>query len=145
MSPCWIVIGLILGLRLLGGVHVAALDSWTQAVRWGTGVTFIIMGAAHLTPVGRDVQRLVPPMFHRPFVVVLLLGTWQIAGGIGLVTEAARKFAAAGLLVLLVLKFPANIRAAREALRLKGKFATSPTWRIPAQLLWIALVWWSAT
>lgn len=145
MSPCWIVVALVLLFRFLGAVEVAALDSWVQAVRWATGLTFIVMGFAHLTPVGRDVERLVPPVYRRPYLVVLLLGVWQIAGGIGLVTEGARKFAAAGLLILLVLKLPANVRAARRSLRLPGRYATSPAWRIPAQFLWIALVWWSGS
>lgn len=144
MSPVWIVIALILGLRLLGALEVPALDSWLVSVRWATGITFITMGLAHLTPIGRDVQRLVPPAFRRPTLVVLLLGVWQIAGGLGLINSGTRLLAAVGLSILLLLKLPANVRAARRSLRLKGRFATSPRWRIPLQFVWIALVWWSA-
>ncbi len=47
------------------------------------------------------------------------------------------------LVVLLLIKLPANVRIARESLSLKGRWATSPAWRIPAQLLWLALVLWT--
>ena len=145
MSPTLIVIGLALVLRIAGAVAVDSLDSWVQAARWATGITFIIMGAAHFTPVGRDVQRLVPPLIPRPALVVILLGVWQIACGIGLITDVARQTAAVALLVLLLLKLPANVRIARKSLRLHGKLSTAPVWRIPAQFLWIALVWWSGS
>lgn len=143
MSPVWIVIGLVLLLRALGATGVPALDSWVDSIRIGTGITFLIMGLAHLTPIGRDVRRLVPPWLRRPALVVLFLGLWQIAGGLGLINYGTRRIAAATLVILLILKLPANIRAARQSLRLEGKWSTSPVWRIPAQFLWIALVLWS--
>ena len=145
MSPVFIVIALALAFRIIGAVAVDDLDSWVQAARWATGITFIVMGTAHFTPVGRDVQRLVPPAIPRPGLVVLLLGIWQIAGGIGLITDVTRRVAAAALVVLLLVKLPANVRVARESLRLPGKLATAPAWRIPAQFLWIGLVSWSGS
>ncbi len=145
MSPVFIVIALFLALRIMGVVGVAGLDSWVQAARWATGTTFIIMGAAHFTPLRRDVERLVPPVIPRPALVVITLGIWQIAGGIGLISDGARRVAAAALLLLLLLKLPANVRVARKSLRLQGRFATAPAWRIPAQVLWIALVSWSGS
>lgn len=143
MSPVYIVIALAIGLRLAGAAEVIAIGSTIEAVRWATGVTFIIMGAAHFTPIRHDVTRLVPPWIRRPALVVILLGAWQIAGGIGLITPLLRRVAAGALIVLLLLKLPANLRIARESLSLKGKYATSPAWRVPAQFLWIALVSWS--
>lgn len=143
MSPVWIVIGLVLLLRALGATAVPGLDSWVHSVRIGTGITFLIMGLAHLTPIGRDVRRLVPPWLPQPGVVILFLGVWQIAGGLGLINYGTRRVAAATLFILLILKLPANIRAARHSLRLRGKMSTSPVWRVPAQVLWIALVLWS--
>lgn len=145
MSPVYVVGALILVFRMLGLAGVEVMDSWFEAMRWATGSTFIVMGAAHFTPLGRDLQRLVPPVVPRPALVVLLLGVWQIAGGIGLVTETTRRVAAVALVMLLLLKLPANIRIARESLSLKGRFATGPRWRVPAQLLWIGLVWWSGS
>jgi uncharacterized membrane protein len=142
MSPVFIVILLALGLRLLGGLEMIEIGSWLEAARWATGMTFIMMGAAHFTPLRHDVVRLVPPSVRKPLLVVAVLGVWQILGGLGLLT-AARQIWAVALIVLLLIKLPANIRIARESLSLKGRWATSPAWRVPAQLLWLALVLWT--
>ena len=70
MSPVFIVALLALLFRLLGGLGVVEIDSWLIAVRWATGTTFIIMGAAHFTPIRHDVERLgasvgAPPRLNR--------------------------------------------------------------------------------
>lgn len=142
MSPVFIVIVLALGLRLLGVLGVIEIGSWLEAARLATAMAFIMMGIAHFTPLRHDVVRLVPPSVPKPVLVVAVLGAWQILGGIGLLT-AARRIWAVGLVVLLLIKLPANVRIARESLSLKGRWATSPVWRIPAQLLWLALVLWT--
>ena len=142
MSPVFIVIVLALGLRLLGVSGMIEIGSWLEAARLATAMAFIIMGIAHFTPLRHDVVRLVPPSVPKPVLVVAVLGAWQILGGIGLLT-AARRIWAVGLVVLLLIKLPANVRIARESLSLKGRWATSPVWRIPAQLLWLALVLWT--
>lgn len=142
MSPVFIVIVLALGLRLLGVLGMIEIGSWLEAARLATAMAFIMMGIAHFTPLRHDVVRLVPPSVPKPVLVVAVLGAWQILGGIGLLT-AARRIWAVGLVVLLLIKLPANVRIARESLSLKGRWATSPVWRIPAQLLWLALVLWT--
>jgi len=145
VSPVLIVALLAIVFRLLGVSGVASLDSWTVAIRSATGLTFIIMGAAHFTPIRHDVERLVPRSVLRPARIVLILGIWQIAGGAGILTPQARQVACIALVVLLILKLPANVRAARQSLRLKGPLATAPAWRVPAQFMWIALVWWAGS
>ena len=142
MSPVFIVIVLALGLRLLGVLGMIEIGSWLEAARLATAMAFIMMGLAHFTPLRHDVVRLVPPSVPKPVLVVAVLGAWQILGGIGLLT-AARRIWAVGLVVLLLIKLPANVRIVRESLSLKGRWATSPVWRIPAQLLWLALVLWT--
>jgi uncharacterized membrane protein len=49
-----------------------------------------------------------------------------------------------GLAVLLVALFPANIYAARSGATLAGRPATPLRWRLPLQILWIALLLWVA-
>jgi uncharacterized membrane protein len=144
VSPVYIVIALAIGLRLGGAMDLVAIHTTHDAVRWATGLSFMLMGAAHFTPIGRDVRRLVPPRIGRPALVVAVLGAWQLGGGIGLVTPDLRRVAAGALVLLLLLKLPANVRVAREQLSLEGRYATHPSWRVPAQFLWITLVCWSA-
>lgn len=143
MSPVYIVLALAIGLRLGGEAGVVGIHTTGEAVRWATGLSFMIMGGAHFTPLRHDVARLVPPWIRRPAPVVALLGVWQLAGGVGLLAPGLRQVSAAALVLLLLLKLPANLRIARESLSLQGRHATHPSWRVPAQFLWIALVCWS--
>jgi len=143
MSPVYIVLALAISLRLGGLAGVVGVQTTGEAVRWATGLSFMLMGAAHFTPLRHDVARLVPPSIRRPALVVILLGVWQFAGGAALLTPGLRGVAAAALVLLLLLKLPANVRIARESLSLQGRYATHPSWRVPAQFLWIALVCWS--
>jgi len=145
MSPVYIVLLLGLTARLLGATGIIDIGSWVGAARLATGITFIMMGTAHFTPIGRDVARLVPPRIPQPRLVVTLLGVWQLLGGIGILLSPARRISALALVVLLVIKLPANVRVARHSLSLRGKLATAPSWRVPAQFLWIALVWWAGS
>ena len=142
MSPVFVALALILGGRALGQLGVEGLATWLDAARYGTGATFILMGAVHFTPLRRDVLALVPPSVRRPELVVTVLGLWQVAGGLGLLHPELRPFAAGSLVALLLLKLPANVRIVRQSLRQRGRLATSPGWRIPAQFFWLALVWW---
>ncbi len=143
MSPVLLLLGLGLAARGLGAFHLVVLHSWQEAWRWATGLSFLLMGLAHFTPLGSHVARLVPEWIPRPLAVVRVLGVWQMAGGLGLLLPGARRPAAALLLLLLLLKLPANLRAARLGLSLPGKLATPPGARGPAQLLWMGLVTWS--
>ena len=143
MSPVYVVIALAIGLRLAGAMDLVAIQTTEDAVRWATGLSFMIMGAAHFTPVRHDVRRLVPPWIRRPALVVAALGVWQFAGGIALLTPGLRRVAAGALVLLLLLKLPANVRISREKLSLEGRYATHPSWRVPAQFLWITLVCWA--
>ena len=48
------------------------------------------------------------------------------------------------LIVLLVAMFPANVRAARERLPLRGKPVTALWLRLPMQIFFIGLIWWAS-
>jgi uncharacterized membrane protein len=145
MSPIFIAAGLLLVLRLIGEAGVTGLDHWAEAARWATGLTFIMMGVAHFSPLRRDVIALVPPWIRGAGTVVSVLGLWQLLGGVALLLAGTRRVAAYALLALLAAKFPANVWLSRTALRQRGRLSTSPTWRVPAQLAWICLVWWVGT
>ncbi len=70
-------------------------------------------------------------------------GLCEILGAIGLVIAPVQRLAGIALILLLVALFPANINAARNAIPLRGKPPT-PLWlRLPLQMVWIGLLWWS--
>ena len=92
---------------------------------------FIIAGANHfLAPA--PYLAIMPPRFPAPAALVAISGIAEIAGGLGLLFRFTRKAAAAGLIVLLVAVFPANIYAAMHGMQIGAH-------RIPQWLLWLRL------
>jgi uncharacterized membrane protein len=87
---------------------------------------------------------MVPRVFPRPRFMVYLTGVLEILGAVGLLVPVSRSFAGLGLVVLLVAMFPANVKAARKGIALRGKLPT-PLWiRGPMQLLFIGMTLWVA-
>ncbi|RYY18902.1 MAG: DoxX family membrane protein [Cytophagaceae bacterium] len=82
--------------------------------------------------------RIMPPALPAPRLLVLLSGAAEVAGGLGLLLPATRRWATWGLLALLLAVFPANI----YMLQLYKQLAI-PAWvawaRLPVQPL---LLWW---
>jgi uncharacterized membrane protein len=82
--------------------------------------------------------RIMPPALPAPRLLVLLSGAAEVAGGLGLLLPATRRWAAWGLLALLLAVFPANIYMLQIHTQLH-----LPAWvawaRLPLQPL---LMWW---
>lgn len=130
--------------RTAGALGVPALASWASSVPYALAVMFIFTGIAHFTKMKNDLARMVPGIFPRPMLFIYVTGMLEFAGAVGLLFPRLRAAAACSLIVLLIAMFPANVKAARDRLNLGGRPAT-PLWlRIPMQLLFIGLLWWSA-
>jgi uncharacterized membrane protein len=73
--------------------------------------------------------------------MVLISGILEILGGLGLLVAQTRRYAAWGLVALLVAVFPANLYMATNPIDAgAASIAPSLRWgRLPLQLL---LVWW---
>lgn len=103
---------------------------------------FIGAGITHFThPAG--FLRIVPPYLPAPLLLVYLSGAAELAGGLGLLIPATRRWAAWGLLALLIAVFPANV----YMLQTHGAGLPVPMWalwlRLPLQLVLMGWVWWS--
>lgn len=87
--------------------------------------------------------RIVPPILPSPALIVIISGIAEIAGGIGLLFPITRRFAAWGLILLLVAVFPANIYMAVAHLPFSGVFGESwAQWlRLPLQFPIIYWTW----
>jgi uncharacterized membrane protein len=146
MAPLFVMLASWLVFRALGAFGaMAAADSWSGALRYGLGVMFLFTAAAHFVPRTReDMVRMVPPRFPEPRLLVALTGVLEFAGAVGLFMPGLSRLAAFGLILLLVVMFPANIHAARSKLMVAGRPATALALRLPLQLLWIAALWWVA-
>ena len=102
--------------RLVG--HVAglgAVDSWPGALVVGLAVMLVVTASAHFLRPQRDaLAEMVPPRLGRPVSWVTVTGVLEAAGAVGLLVPATRPAAAVCVALLLLLMFPANVRAARH-------------------------------
>jgi uncharacterized membrane protein len=143
MVPLIVLFVSLLLVRGLGALGVNTLSSWPAATRYGLAVMFLFTASAHFTRMKEELIRMVPESLPYPRQLVSLTGICEVLGAIGLLMPSVQRLAGMGLILLLVAMFPANVNAARRQLTLRGRPAT-PLWlRLPMQLLFIGLLWWS--
>jgi uncharacterized membrane protein len=105
----------LLGARLAGLAGVEALDGWQPSLRVGVALMFLFTAVSHVHPRTRgEIIGMVPPRMPRPDLLVNLTALLQLAGAVGLLIPAMAPWAAAGLILLLLAMFPANVSAARR-------------------------------
>ncbi|MEZ0540029.1 DoxX family protein [Fibrella arboris] len=112
-----------------------------------TVVMFVLIGSTHLRK-PETLTYMVPAGLPNARLLVLLSGIAEIGLGIGLLVPEVRTWAAWGLIVLLVLIFPANINVAVNNLPPPGGLPAKP-WYVwsrllfqPAYSLWIYYSVW---
>jgi uncharacterized membrane protein len=112
-----------------------------RAGRWIFASIFLVSWILHFA-IPDTFARIVPPMFPRPKLLVLISGGAEILGGIGLLTSRFRRPAAYGLAILLVAVFPANIYMAVAHVPFRGLLGNRwLQWlRLPIQ---VPLIWWA--
>jgi uncharacterized membrane protein len=130
--------------RGLGFAGIAAFASWQASARDALSLMLVFTGVSHFTFMKEDFVRMMPPSIPRPRAMVYFTGVCEIAGAIGLLLPVFRPAAAYALIAFFLAVLPANIHAARAGVTLRGKPATSLWVRIPMQILFIAVAFWSA-
>jgi uncharacterized membrane protein len=110
--------------------------------RWLLAGLFIAAGVNHFVSPAVYIA-IVPPGLPSASALVAISGAAEIAGALGILWPRTRRFAAAGLIALLVAVFPANIYAAVAGMEISGRGV--PQWllwaRLPMQPLLIAWVY----
>jgi uncharacterized membrane protein len=81
---------------------------------------------------------MVPPALPYPALLVTVTGVLELLGAAGLLHRRTANRAAAGLAILLVAMFPANVYAAMSGLTLGGEPPTALLPRAAMQLLYLA-------
>jgi uncharacterized membrane protein len=137
MAPFITLSGLFLILAGLGVVGVDALAGWYTPLRFALAGMFLLTASAHWGKRRPDLVRMVPRAFPRPELLVTLTGVLELLGAVGLLLRPVAPLAAAGLALLLLALFPANVHAARAALTIGGRPATA---LVPRTLLQIVFV-----
>ncbi|WP_242510058.1 DoxX family protein [Hymenobacter persicinus] len=109
---------------------------------YALALAFIGVGVLHFL-FAKQFARIVPPYLPAPMLLVYLSGAAEVAGGLGLLGAAIRRWASWGLIALLVAVFPANV----YMLQAHGAGFAVPLWalwlRLPLQLVLMAWVWWA--
>ena len=130
--------------RGIGALGVEAFAGWRGSARYALAVMFLFTALAHFNQTRFDLARMLPSTFPKPMALIYATGVLELLGAAGLLIPSLRLLAAACLIALLLAMFPANLKAAREGLQIRGRPATRLGLRIPMQILFIALLWWSA-
>ncbi len=105
---------------------------------------FVAGGVGHFLSPDKYLA-IMPPFLPRPAALVFISGAAEIAGALGVLLTTTRKFAALGLMMLLIAVFPANIYAAFHGMGIGGR--AIPPWllwaRLPLQAVLIAWVYFA--
>ena len=117
------------------------IGSLRSNARIATGLTFIFIGATHFLIPDKFLE-MMPPFIPAPLLMVYISGFFEILGGIGLIVPMTKRWAAYGLIALLLAVFPANIYVALNNVQLGGFMSDSfYQWlRLPLQLVLIGWV-----
>ncbi len=112
MEPLIALITATLASRTLGPLLSDRLrDNWL-ALRVGLAAMFAVTGLAHFVGLRDDLVSMVPPSLPAPEFLVTVTGVMELAGAAALLGGRTHRGAAAGLALLLVAVFPANLHAA---------------------------------
>lgn len=130
--------------RGLGFAGFPAFGTWQASARDALSLMLVFTGASHFTFMKEDFVRMIPSSIPWPRAMVYFTGICEIAGAVGLLLPEFRRAAAYALIVFFLAVLPANIHAARAGVTLRGKPATNLWLRIPMQVLFIAIAFWSA-
>ena len=138
-----VLFGSLLLYRGLGALGVEPLAAWPAATRWALATLFLLTASAHFNRMREDLVRMLPAWAPAPRFTIYLTGVCEILGAIGLLLPETRRWAGLALILFLIAVFPANIKAAREHLTIRGKPAPPLALRLPMQILLIGLLWWT--
>lgn len=111
------------------------------------GLFYAVAGVSHLLK-PRVFERIVPPSFPQPRVLVYISGIAEIVLGVGVLFERTRRLSAWGIIGLLVAVFPANVYMATDDVAAElvpasaADKARLAAWaRLPLQAVLVAWAW----
>ncbi|EIT84109.1 hypothetical protein A374_17044 [Fictibacillus macauensis ZFHKF-1] len=135
------LIGTFLIARSIGWLGVDHFNNWHTPLQVVIALIMLVGAAGHWGKVRQDMIRMVPRMLPNPAFLVTLTGILEIIGAVALLIPATSKLASIYLIALLILMFPANIRAAQKRLPFAGKESPKLLPRTVMQVILIVLIW----
>ncbi|KAA0564537.1 DoxX family protein [Rossellomorea aquimaris] len=140
MAPFILLIVSFLIFRFIGFFGLSYLDDWETSLRIAIALMFLFTAAAHWGKRRQDLIKMVPPALPNPDFIVTMTGILEIVGSIGLLIPITSSIASVGLAFLLIVMFPANIRAARKEITIGGRPSTPLFPRIILQIIFLTAV-----
>jgi uncharacterized membrane protein len=105
-------------------------------------IFFIVAGCLHFV-FPASYMKIIPPWLPWPFALVAISGIAEIAGGLGVLFQRARRLAGYGLILLSLAVLPANVQMLLNA-HAAGSgllWQTLLFMRLPLQLVLIFWIW----
>ena len=125
MAPLFMLIGATAVVYLVAAASARSLRGhWITALRGGLAAMFAMTGVTHFVALREDLIAMVPPALPAPELLVTATGVLELAGAAALLWRPTARWSAAGLALLLVVMFPANVYAASSG---NGIGANPPT------------------
>ncbi|UQZ87569.1 hypothetical protein SK3146_06871 [Paenibacillus konkukensis] len=140
MAPFYALTGSFVLLRLAGWLGWEAMNDWIHPLRIAVALMFLLAATAHWGKRRPDLIRMVPASLPRPDWIISATGWLEVIGAAAIVLPATARAASLCLACMLLMMFPANIRAARNGLTLAGKPATPLLLRTVLQIVFLAAV-----
>ena len=110
-------------------------------LKWLLAIAFVLAGINHfLNPA--FYLRMMPPVLPAPLFLIYLSGVFEIALGILLLIPRFTRFAAWGLIALLIAVFPANVYMAMNPQTFPEFSPMALYLRLPIQFIIIAWAFW---
>lgn len=112
LVPVLMLVAVSATLFLLGRAGVRRFRPWPVAVRGGVAALFVTTGLAHFIGMREELIAMVPSALPAPALLVTVTGVLELAGAAGMLWSRTAPWAAAGLTLLLLGMFPANVSKA---------------------------------
>ena len=118
-------------------------NSLKNLIAFSLGALYIIVGIKHFTDLEFFLV-IVPPYIPFPETMVYISGFFEIVFGCLLIPKKTRRYAAIGLIFLLIAVFPANIYLfnSEVALETIGISSHDALVRLPFQIPLIIIAYW---
>ncbi|AZU62440.1 DoxX family protein [Neobacillus mesonae] len=140
MVPFILLIVSFLIFRLIGFFGLSYFDVWETSLRSAVALMFLFTAMAHWGKRRQDLIKMVPPALPNPDFIVTATGILEIIGAIGLLIPITSNIASLSLALLLIVMFPANIRAARKGINIGGRPCTPLFPRTILQIIFLTAV-----
>jgi uncharacterized membrane protein len=137
MAPLVVLVVASIVFWLAGRLGVTTFQHFGTVLRTALALMFLLTASAHWGKRRPDLIRMVPVRLLRPDLLVTISGLLEIAGAMGLLNPSTARPAAICLALLLLVLYPANVRAARENLTIAGQPVPGIITRTAIQIVFV--------